>query len=43
MARFDQVKDVSDAERDLAFSNIQKAAQHFGIHMKETDWRQFGS
>ena len=43
MARFDQVKDVSDAERDLAFSNIQKAAQYFGIHMKETDWRQFGS
>jgi hypothetical protein len=43
MARFDQVKDVSDAERDLAFSNIQKAAKHFGIQMKETDWRQFGS
>ncbi len=43
MARFDQVKDVSDAERDLAFSNIQKAAYYFGIQMKETDWHQFGS
>jgi hypothetical protein len=43
LARFDQVKDVSDAERDLAFSNIQKAADYFGIKMKETDWRQFGS
>jgi hypothetical protein len=43
MARFDQVKDVSDAERDLAFANIQKAADYFGIQMKETDWRQFGS
>ena len=43
MARFDQVKDVTDSERDLAFSNIQKAAKHFDIRMKETDWHQFGS
>jgi hypothetical protein len=43
MARFDQVKDVSDSDRDLAFANIKKAANHFGIHMKETDWHQFGS
>jgi hypothetical protein len=43
MARFDQVSDVSDDDRDLAFANIKKAAHHFGIHMKETDWRQFGS
>jgi len=43
MARFDQVKDVSDSDRDLAFANIKKAAKHFGIQMKETDWRQFGS
>jgi hypothetical protein len=26
LARFDQVKDVSDAERELAFANIKKAA-----------------
>jgi hypothetical protein len=42
MARFDQVEGVTDSERDLAFSNIQKAANHFDIQMKETDWRQFG-
>jgi hypothetical protein len=42
IARFDQVKDVSDAERELAFANIQRAATHFGIHMKETDWHQLG-
>jgi hypothetical protein len=43
IARFDQVKDVSDEERDLAFANIQAAAEHFGIGMKETSWRQLGS
>jgi hypothetical protein len=43
MARFNQVGDVSDAERDLAFCNIQKAASHFDIQMKETDWHQFGA
>ena len=36
IARFDQVKDVSDTERELAFANIRKAAKHFGIEMKET-------
>ena len=43
MARFNQVENVSDSERDLAFANIQKSANHFDIHMNETDWRQFGS
>ena len=43
MARFNQVQGVSDPERDLAFANIQKAASHFDIQMKETDWHQFGS
>ncbi len=43
IARFDQVKDVSDEERDLAFANIKVAAKHFGIRMKETSWRQLGS
>jgi len=43
IARFDQVKDVSDEERDLAFANIKRAAEHFGITMKETNWRQLGS
>ena len=43
MARFNQVTDVTDSERDLAFCNIKKAANHFDIQMKETDWHQFGS
>lgn len=43
MARFNQVKGVTDVERDLAFANIKKAANHFDIHMKETDWHEFGS
>ena len=43
MARFDQVQGVTESEKDLAFSNLQKAAKHFDIHMKETDWHQFGS
>ena len=43
LARFDQVKGVSDGDRELAFANIRKAAQHFGIELKETDWRQLGA
>jgi hypothetical protein len=43
IARFDQVEDVTDDDRDLAFGNIQKAAKHFGVKMKETDWHQLGS
>ena len=42
LARFDQVGDVSDAERDLAFANIQKAAAHYGVNLEERDWRQLG-
>ncbi len=42
LARFDQVKDVSDAERDVAFANIKKAAAHFGVEVNETSWRQLG-
>ena len=42
IARFDQVEDVSDDARDLAFRNIKKAAEHYDIDMKETSWRQLG-
>src|ERR671939_242982 len=31
LARFDQVEDVSDADRDLAFANIKKAAEYYGV------------
>jgi hypothetical protein len=40
IARFDQVQDVSDEDRDLAFANIKKAAKHYGIHMTETNWHE---
>ena len=42
IARFDQVEDVSDRDRDLAFANILKAARHFGITVDENDWHQLG-
>jgi hypothetical protein len=42
-ARFDQVKDVSDEERSVAFANIEKAARHYGLDLRETDWHQLGS
>jgi hypothetical protein len=42
LARFNQVTHVSDAERDLAFANIKKAAKYYNIQMHETDWRELG-
>lgn len=42
LARFDQVEDVSEADRDLAFANIKKAAEYYGIDIKESSWRQLG-
>ena len=43
LARFDQVQDVSDAERDQAFANIRKAAKHYGVDVTEDDWHQLGA
>lgn len=42
IARFDQVQDVSDNEREQAFANIQAAAKHFGIEMNESRWQDLG-
>jgi hypothetical protein len=42
VARFDQVIDVSDADRALAFANIEKAAGHYDVNLSETDWHQLG-
>jgi hypothetical protein len=42
LARFDQVKDVSDDDRDLAFANIQEAAKHYGVDVAEGSWRDLG-
>jgi hypothetical protein len=43
VARFDQVTDVSDEDRALAFANIQKAAQYYGVDLSETSWKDLGS
>jgi hypothetical protein len=42
LARFDQVQDVTDHERDLAFANIVAAAKHYDVDVSETDWHQLG-
>jgi len=42
IARFDQVRDVSDAERDEAFRRIRRAARKFGVEMTENSWRELG-
>ena len=42
VARFDQVTNVSDADRALAFANIEKAANYYGVNLAETSWRDLG-
>jgi hypothetical protein len=42
VARFDQVTDVSDADRALAFANIEKAAKYYDINLAETSWHDLG-
>ncbi len=42
LARFDQVQDVSDADRDVAFANIKAAAKHYDVEVSERSWRELG-
>ena len=42
IARFDQVKGVSDDERDSAWRRIKKAADKHGVDVKEKSWRELG-
>lgn len=42
VARFDQVIGVSAEERALAFANIEKAANYYGVNLSETSWQQLG-
>jgi hypothetical protein len=42
VARFDQVKGVSDEERDAAWKRIKAAAKKFDVELHETDWRELG-
>lgn len=42
LARFDQVKGVTDEERDLAFANIKKAAEYYKVDVHESNWQELG-
>ncbi|MFT3975575.1 MAG: hypothetical protein QM688_00435 [Sphingomonas bacterium] len=42
VARFNQVKDVSDDERDAAWKRIKAAAKKHDVDIKEKSWREIG-
>ena len=42
IARFNQVKGVSDDERDAAWKRIKAAAKKFDVDVSEKDWREIG-
>src|ERR1700734_3232655 len=42
IARFDQLTDVSDADRSLAFANIKKAASYYDVDLTESSWQELG-
>jgi hypothetical protein len=43
IARFNQVEDVSDAERDRAWDRIMTAARRFDVDVSERHWRELFS
>jgi hypothetical protein len=40
IARFDQVENVSDAERDEAWKRILRAADRFDVEVEARSWRE---
>lgn len=42
ISRFNQVKGVSDDERDAAWKRIEAAAKKHGVEVKEKSWREIG-
>ena len=40
IARFNQVQDVTDAERDRAWKRIVAAAKHYDVEVSAADWRE---
>jgi hypothetical protein len=42
IARFNQVEDVSEAERERAWKRIKAAAARFDVTVEETSWRELG-
>lgn len=43
VARFNQVEDVTDAERDEAWKRIEAAARKFDVKLEERSWRDLRS
>jgi len=42
IARFDQVEDVTDRERDQAWRRILRAAKRFDVGVSQKSWRELG-
>ena len=42
VARFNQVKGVSDSERDAAWKRIKAAATKFDVELSEDSWQDIG-
>ena len=42
IARFDQVRDVTDEERDEAWKRIKAAAKKFDVDVSEKSWHELG-
>ncbi|MFL5911110.1 MAG: DUF6582 domain-containing protein [Gaiellaceae bacterium] len=40
VARFNQVRDVSDSEREAAWRRIRAAARKYGVDIEVRGWRQ---
>jgi hypothetical protein len=42
ISRFNQVRDVSDDERDTAWKRIEAAAKKYDVEITEKSWREIG-
>ena len=42
IARFNQIKNVTDDERDAAWKRIEAAAKKYGVEINEKSWRDIG-
>ena len=42
VARFNQVKGVSDSERDAAWRRMKAAAKKFDVELSEDSWQDIG-
>lgn len=42
LARFDQVEDATDTDREQAFANIKKAAEHYEVDVEAETWKDLG-